>query len=216
MLAVARTVAGWPGAAHALPLMPAAGLALVAFGGLWLCLWRRPWRLAVVPALALGLALTGARAPPDVLVSDDARYFAVRAADGGLWATSVRSNYTVDSWLRRDGLVSARRWPSLGEASGDGRLRCDSLGCVYRVGATSVALARTEDALWDDCGEVDVVVAAVAVFVPCGAEAVVDRIDLWRRGAHAIRFTRDGPRVESVSDRRGDRPWVLPRRRSRD
>ena len=101
----------------------------------------------------------------------------------------------------------------MGAVSADGRLRCDALGCVYRVGGTSVALARTEDALRDDCEAADVVVADVAVFAPCSADAVVDRLDVWRRGAHAIWLTDDGPRIESVADGRGDRPWVLPRHR---
>ncbi len=43
MIAVARWVAGWPGAVVLLPAMPVWGLALVALGGLWLCLWQRRW-----------------------------------------------------------------------------------------------------------------------------------------------------------------------------
>ncbi len=43
VIAVARWVAGWPGAVVLLPAMPVWGLALVALGGLWLCLWQRRW-----------------------------------------------------------------------------------------------------------------------------------------------------------------------------
>ena len=213
VLAVARTVAAWPGAAYTLPMLPMAGLALVSLGGLWMCLWRRRWRLAGLPLIFLGLASTGTVPPPDVLVSDDGTYFAVRRADGGLWATSIRSNYTVDSWLRRDGLDLAGRWPKPGAATADGVLRCDSGGCVYRAGVVTVALAETEDALAEDCREADAVVAVVAVFIPCAAGVVVDRLDLWRQGAHAIWITPAGVRVDSVSERRGNRPWVLPRHR---
>ncbi|MDA1132511.1 MAG: hypothetical protein O2905_04725 [Proteobacteria bacterium] len=137
----------------------------------------------------------------------------MRRADGGLWATSIRSNYTVDSWLRRDGLDLAGRWPKPGAATADGVLRCDSGGCVYRAGVVTVALAETEDALAEDCREADAVVAVVAVFIPCAAGVVVDRLDLWRQGAHAIWITPAGVRVDSVSERRGNRPWVLPRHR---
>ncbi|HRF38970.1 MAG TPA: ComEC/Rec2 family competence protein, partial [Saprospiraceae bacterium] len=38
---IAGVVAGWPGAVVLLPPMPAASLALITLGGLWLCLWRR-------------------------------------------------------------------------------------------------------------------------------------------------------------------------------
>jgi competence protein ComEC len=38
---------------------------------------------------------------------------------------------------------------------------------------------------------------------------VVDRFDLWRRGAHAIYLDGgDGIRVETVRDWRGERPWT--------
>ena len=217
VIGVAATVSSWPGAAYSLPAMPAAGIVLVAAGGLWLCLWRRPWRLAGLAGIALGLATTGALRPPDVLVSDDATYFAVRAADGGLWASSARSNYTVNSWLRRDGLDRARAFPRPGEQSADSRLRCDGLGCVYTADGITVALSRDERTLDDDCRAADVVLAAVAVFVPCGDAAVVDRLDLWWNGAYAVWLTPSGPRIESVADRRGGRLWVLPRQRpSRD
>ena len=41
VIAIAREVAGWPGSVTLVPAMPVSGIALVAAGGLWLCLWRR-------------------------------------------------------------------------------------------------------------------------------------------------------------------------------
>ena len=216
VLWIAETVAAWPGAAHSLPAMPTAGIVLVALGGLWLCLWRTRWRLWGGVAIVAGLATTGAAAPPDILINDDARYFAVRNADGGLMASSSRSNYTVDSWLRRDGLGQALPWPKPGEVSADGRLRCDGLSCIAEIRGVTVALVRDERAFAEDCGRAAVVVAAVPAFNPCAAEVVVDRFDVWWEGAHAIWIGADGARVLSVSDERGDRPWVLPRHRPRE
>jgi competence protein ComEC len=37
ILAIARSVAAWPGAVTLVPAMPLAGLGLITFGGLWLC-----------------------------------------------------------------------------------------------------------------------------------------------------------------------------------
>ena len=54
VLGVAHTVAAWPGAVWLLPPMPTVGLVLVALGGLWLCLWRRAWRLAGIAGIAMG------------------------------------------------------------------------------------------------------------------------------------------------------------------
>lgn len=216
VLWIADTVAGWPGAAHNLPAMPTVGIVAVAMGGLWLCLWRTRWRMWGVAAILAGLATTGMARPPDILISDDARNLAVRAHGGGLMTSSARSNYTVESWLRRDGLDVALPWPNPGEVSADGRMRCDRLGCIARLNGVTVALIQDERAFAEDCGRAQVVIAAVPAFNPCSANIVVDRFDVWWRGAHAIWITEDGVRVRSVSDQRGSRPWVLPRHRSND
>ena len=79
---VAETVAGWPGAVALLPAMPTWGLGVIAFGGLWLCLWRTRWRLLGAPVVALGLASVMFSRPPDILVDADGNLMAVRSADG--------------------------------------------------------------------------------------------------------------------------------------
>ena len=211
---VAETVAGWPGAVAFIPAMPTWGLGIIAIGGLWLCLWRTRWRLLGAPVVALGLASVMLARPPDILVDADGKLMAVRSADGRLAVSSTRSSRFVrDVWTRRSGQEEpALAWPAPG-TSADGRLRCDSLGCVYRSHARTVALVRRAQALLEDCWVADVVVSAVPVRTPCPkARMVVDRFDLWRNGAHAI-WLGEGDaaniRVESVNQGRGDRPWVL-------
>jgi hypothetical protein len=82
---------------------------------------------------------TGMVRPPDILINNDARYMALRAADGGLMATSTRSNHTVDFWLRNDGLDRGLPWPKPGEVRNDGRMRCDNLGCIAVVNGVEEA-----------------------------------------------------------------------------
>jgi competence protein ComEC len=41
-----------------------------------------------------------------------------------------------------------------------------------------------------------------------GPGIVIDRLDLWREGAHAIRLARGAPVVETARALRGKRPWV--------
>ena len=70
--------------------MPATGIILIGFGGLWLCLWRRPWRVGGVAAIALGLMTITIDRMPDVLVDGAAKLFAVlRSADGRLMVSST-------------------------------------------------------------------------------------------------------------------------------
>ena len=206
------------GAVALLPEMPVWGLVAVTLGGLWLCLWTRRWRLTGVPLIAVGLASVSLHRGPDILVSADARLVAVRGADGLLQLSEARaSRLTRESWLRRAGQEDATTWPQAG-ASADGRLACDTLGCVYRVNGHTVALARTAAALAEDCRTADVVVAVVPIRRGCASASVtVDRFDLWRDGGHAIWLSPDrSVVVESVRAARGERPWVAPLPRPRD
>ncbi len=209
LVAVATGVADLPGAVSLIPAMPVSGLVLIAAGGLWLCLWQTNWRLAGAPLLLIGLATPFLADRPDLLVTGDAKLVAVRSRDGGLLlSTGSAARFAADTWLRRSGLAEAGRFPS-DRPSRDGRLRCDSLGCIYRVDGTAVAIARHQAALAEDCRHVDILVSLIPVRGRCpAARILIDRFDLWRDGAHAL-YHRGGKwRVDSVGQRRGHRPWT--------
>ncbi len=214
---VAKGVSSWPGAVNVLPSMPTWGVALTALGGLWLCLWRRPWRLWGAAGLAVGLSSILLARPPDILIDAKGKLMAVQTADGGLAMSSMRAaRFNRNIWLRRAGQGDdASSWPKSGQLPnkllGPGkRLTCDFMGCVYRAKGHVVALVRDVAALPEDCLAVDIVVSAVPVRSPCpSAQTVIDRFDLWRLGGHALWLRKDGVRVESVNGVRGDRPWVV-------
>ena len=212
MLAVARGVAAWPGAVSLVPVMPTGALVSMALGGLWLCLWRRPWRLlGLLPILAGALAGSLA-VPPDVLASGDAKLMAVRDGAGRLYLSSARvRRFDAGIWRRRLGLADSEPWPRLGQAA-EGRLSCDPLGCIYRAHGEVVALTGDGRALADDCAVASVVISREPVRGRCkGPEVVIDRFDLWRNGGHAIWLGEKEIRVETVRAHRGDRPWVRQR-----
>ena len=213
MLAVAHEVAAWPGAVSLIPAMPETGLVLVALGGVWLCLWRRAWRLAGVPVILAGLISVALVRPPDLLVTGDGGLFGVRSPEGALMISSAsRQRFSAGVWQRRLGEAEAQVWPRPGETFGDW-LACDRLGCIYKARGEVVALVRDSRALIDDCAVASLVVARVPVpRRACrGLARVVDRFDLWRGGAHAIWLGEEEVRVKSVAEARGQRPWA-PRR----
>ncbi|MBI4183837.1 MAG: ComEC/Rec2 family competence protein [Proteobacteria bacterium] len=211
LLAVAGTVASWPGAVARVPQMPTSGLALVALGGLWLCLWRRPWRFLGLAGITAGMLSIGLARPPDVLISPDARLFALREADGELrFSTETRGRFGRDVWLRREGREGAP-W-SARDGSGEGGVRCDAVGCVLVRDGVRLAIVEDARGLAEDCRLADFVVSLDPVRGRCSTRlGVIDRFDLWRDGAQALWI--EGGRVRVVSDRalRGARPWV-PRR----
>ncbi|GAB4225441.1 MAG: ComEC/Rec2 family competence protein [Kiloniellaceae bacterium] len=209
LLGVAEAVAAWPAASLRVPAMPDWGLALVVLGGLWLCLWQRPWRWPAVAMVLLGALSPLTFVPPDLLVGGDGRQVAVRDPEGLLWLPSQRgSRFVLDTWQRHSFAAETVTWPRLGKAAGE-RLSCDPLGCLYReAGATAVLLLDPRAAA-EDCPLAEVVVSLEPLRrQPCrGPALVIDRFDLWRGGAQAIWLTPEGPRIETVAGQQGARPW---------
>ena len=213
VLWIARTVAGWPGAVSLLPALPVWALALTATGGLWLCLWRRSWRYVGVAGIAAGMAALLMYQGPDILIDGDAKQIAVREDGGGLRVSGRRTSFVAQTWLRRDGLGEALLWPTRSVPVGDS-LRCDAVGCVAEMSGRTVALARRAEALAEDCRQADIVVSLVPVRSACpSAGLVIDRFDVWRRGAHAVWLTGGKPVVRTAAQIRGNRPWVETARR---
>jgi competence protein ComEC len=211
LIAVAETVAAWPGAGILAPTMPTWGLVLATLGGLWLCLMRGKRRLAGVPVAAVGLASALFTTPPDILIDGEGRLLAVRTEAGGLTLSAPRGNrLSREAWLRLAGVEEgeASPWPRPGEAKSADRLGCDSMGCVVRARGRAVALVRERGALIEDCGRADLVVSAMPARRLCAGTSLIDRNDLRAKGAHAIWIRAEGIKVEAVNDGRGSRPWV--------
>ncbi len=200
--------------------MPNAGLAAVALCGLWLCLWRRRWRYFGLVGIIAGLASITVMEDPDILISSDGRLMAVRAPDGALALSSTRrEKRTAATWLTRAGQRDIRGWRA---ASLEDEIACDGLACIYRMKGEVVSLVNDSRALPEDCRRASIVISAVPVRGACpSATLVIDRFDLWRKGAHAVWLGVGGVggvlgvRVDNVGDRRGARPWTMVKQRSR-
>jgi competence protein ComEC len=207
---VARMVASWPAAAIAVKAMPVGGIVAVALGGLWLCLWQRGWRWFGLLGVVAGMLSFVATVPPDVLIDAEGRNFAVKAEGGGYRVSSPRA-FPVSTWLGRAGEEAPKSWPRKG-TSEDGRLRCDSDGCLYRWQGQIVGMPRNFKALDEDCRFASAILTALPVRGRCSAaRIVIDRDELWRRGAHALWLGEGGIRVDNVAAHRGDRPWAPTR-----
>jgi competence protein ComEC len=185
--------------------MPSEGLAAVAAGGFWLCLWRGHWRFVGLLPIVIGCATMLLVRPPDVLIAAEGGLFAVRGGDGELVFPPDQKGqaFLRDVWRRR----------AAGSALDDGdnsTLQCDSLGCVYRSRGRVVAFIRDTAALAEDCRLADAVITWRAIWPErcSGPQILIDRRSLTVGGGHALWLTRDGPiRIEAVRERRGDRPW---------
>ncbi|CCG41436.1 ComEC/Rec2 family competence protein [Magnetospirillum molischianum] len=213
---VAIWVAGWPGAAVTTPTLSMTGLVAFTLGGCWLCLWTKRWRWWGLVPMVLGMASLVLADPPDLLVDGRGAAMAVRTADGYLLLNGKGGRILKETWSRRAGPEAPERWPRQSN-SRDGRLRCDPVGCLWRAEGRVVALIRDETAIETACAGAGIVVSAVPLRGTCrGATLVIDRFDLWRRGAHAVWLRPGGVQVETVAEAQGNRPWAWhphPRRR---
>ena len=205
VVGVAKEVSSWPAASVHVAAMPVASLLMLSIGGLWLCLWQKPWRLAGLGIASIGLAMAGSIPRPDLLIGRDGKLLAIRNDANTLSVTGGKqASYSLEQWLRADG---DPRNPA--SALKSGSFKCDELACIAKVKGKSIAFVRHPAALAEECARADIVVAQIPLLRPCpNARVTVDRMDLWADGAHALYLDGQSIRVETVAQSRGSRPWT--------
>ena len=90
-------VASLPGAGMALLGMPMWGLILISLGGLWLCLWQKPWRLLGWIGIVAGSLSMLSISVPDVLVDNSGKAVAVKDEQGNMVVLPSRGKKFVKS-----------------------------------------------------------------------------------------------------------------------
>ena len=105
MIGAADWVASWPRAVTIVPTLSGLSLALIALGGLWLCLWQIRMRTLGLAIAAAGLALAPISERPDLLIEREGATAALRGSDGALIfpSATAATYYSVENWLLADG-----------------------------------------------------------------------------------------------------------------
>lgn len=209
VLWIADGVAALPGSVALVPAMPTIGLAILSMGGIWLCVIRGRFRFCGLPVIAAGMLSIVATTAPDVIVNRDGDLVAVSLGGGRfMMSPGTGNSFERDMWQRRLAVNETAPW-SFGGIDPLSRIGCDPAGCIAVIAGKTVALVSEPVAAHEDCAMADHVILLTRV--PrrlCGRDKVVlSTFHIWRDGAHAVRFTADGPVVETSRVRRGDRPW---------
>ncbi len=213
LLWLAYAAAGAPGAVALLPAMPPAAFALIAAGGLWICLWRTRWRLYGLAPVAAGALWALATPAPDLLVTGDGRHLVLRSEGGQLALLRPKAgDYVRDTlaelaaaepdYLDLDRLPTATCSPDLCAAD------IESGGRRWRVLATRTPHFVRWDAMVRACGEADIVVADRPLPRGCAPRWLrADRHFLRRTGGLAVTLG-DEPHAATVAGRVGGHPWA--------
>ncbi len=173
--------------------------------------------------MVLELSALLVQRPPDILVDDRGKLFALKSEGGSLLLLSNRvSKFVAKTWLRRVGYNSSDsdKFPKSGYGK-DGRLAYDQLGCVLKSKAGAIGMITNSQALSEDCRHLDVIISSVPVTWNCpSAKLIIDRFDLYRNGGHAFWINDDSVSMLSAKQVRGRRPrvlrWVLRPKSRRD
>lgn len=201
---IARFVSELPGSTFTTPPASVWALVSVAFGGLLICLLRGPSRWIGVPILFIGFIQPWLTHTPNILVNETADLIAIKGKDERL----IMSPGRRDGFTRR---VWSENWNTSLESWGSSEaLACDLEGCVYQAANGKAAFSFTDAAVFEDCGQADVLIARVPSWRLCKSGIRIDRFDVWRHGAHAVWFSDGAPKIDRVSDHTGKRIWNKP------
>jgi competence protein ComEC len=212
ILAIAEMVAALPGAARPVAAAPAAVLAMIALGGLWLCLIRGTVRMAGLGAIGLALLLWPQAGDPQevALIAAEGRLVAVRGPAGLVPAHESRGAYQAAFWLRREGDAATQA-----EAAARPGWHREGVWLLAEpVAGVSVALTRSSRLYREEretlCRPGAVVIAPrVERSVDRGPCSLLDAEALRARGTVALRH---GPAGLTVTDAETfGRLWSPPR-----
>lgn len=206
---VAETVAAWPHASQHADAWPASLLALFAIGGLWLAIWQGRMRYAGLLPIIAACILIPMTPRPDILISNRVDLFAVRAPDGVLWVSSkTKEKFIRNEWKEREGGQGVDFWPE----EGQGRVvSCSAEGCRFEAKGQRVLFVMDKGGLPESCGGSSLILSMEPFkdAEDCRRQTMLlDRWDIWRKGAHAIYLSPERVRIETVQGDRGKRPWT--------
>jgi competence protein ComEC len=213
LLGMAHAVASAKGAVTMLPSMPGWAFALIAAGGLWLCLWNSRVRLWAVAPVSAGFLGALAAPAPDLLISGDGRHLAIVERDGTPYILRERTGDYMQSLLSEasgfDGVpfpLAARSYTACS------RDACVALtgpdGARRRVLATRSSARLDWTALTIACAEADIAVSDRRLPRGCTPRWLkLDRATLQSTGGVAI-YLGSG-RIDTVASRIGAHPWAM-------
>lgn len=183
ILQIGEWVSSLPHSTFHLTQMPLWGLLIVTFGGLWALIWQGRWRYWGLVLILAGMLTPLTVKMPDIIINENGKFFAINY-QGNLYFSKSRQNFATKTWLQFFAQDEKLDLPPQD---------------VYDLAGTSFAFG---------CAKADIVVDTEETGC-AGKLLTISRKQLLERGTHNIYLSNGKIVVETVEDRRGNRPWTV-------
>ncbi len=212
LLILAHYVSSSPGSVTMLPTMPLAAFGFLIFGGLWLALWTRRWRIWGLVPIFCGTLILVTNRPPDLYISGDGRHVGIRNAAGDLaMLRTSKGGFMHDMLLENAGVdgeaLALDDWHNA---------QCNADSCTVTIEAsdrnwTIVAMRSSYYipalALSAACRRADIVISERRLPASCQPRWIkADRPLLQQVGGMTIDF--ESQYVGTVLNRSGSHAWT--------
>lgn len=202
LVQIAKTVSSWPGSNIWVAHPPFIAFALTVFGGLWLCLWKQPWRRWGLVPMAVGGLLSLQGDLPHVLIDGQGKLVGLYE-DNTLYVSSPRKGkFTAETWQK---FLAAKEIKPM---------NCTDEVCHASHHGVPLVVSYTQEN--QPCVKDALLIRLEPSQKSCPeARLTLDWYDIWKAGGYALWFTPDGQRIQKVRDVQGNRAWTrkaIPRR----
>jgi competence protein ComEC len=203
-------IATWPGSNLLVAKPNVAGIVMIALGAGIIAAGVGRFRWAGLGVALLGLVVATFTSRPTILVEDRAATVAVLDAQGQyVFAEGSKNKFVSNKWLQANGETA-----TLVEAGQKQGWDCSSGDCFSDLAPLSLSYLHEKSGQGPYCPPTDIIIADYPLHFQCRqARLVIDRFDVWRKGAQAVYFTGQRYTLKTARDEQGQRPWTYDSRK---
>ena len=169
---------------------------------------RFRWFGAIIAMI--GFCIAAFNAKPAILIEDRAAAVAVQDKTGNyVFANGTKNKFASGKWLQGNGETTG-----LIDAEARAGWDCTSGDCFSDLAPMSISYLREKSGQGAYCPPTQIIIADYPLHHACHeARLVIDRFDVWRKGAHAITFSEGRYALTTARDEQGNRPWTYDSRK---
>ena len=203
-------IATWPASNLLVSKPNLTGIVLIALGAGIVAAGVGRFRAVGLGLAVAGLFIASLHSSPAILVEDRAATVAVMDGEGHyVFAEESKNKFVGGKWLQANGETA-----TLFEASLKQGWDCASGDCFTDLAPLSVSYLREKSGQGPYCPPTEIIIADYPLHFKCReARLVIDRFDVWRKGAHAVTFTGKSYTLKTARDEQGQRPWAYDSRK---